>query len=174
MEAQTLDALMARLAEGDRSAFTPVFEQLWPPTLRFCASLLKNNADAADAAQLAMEKILVRASDYDARRPAMPWALAIASWECRTIIRKSTRRREVAGDTAPEGVTGEAELEHVQREMAAAALNALGTLPDTDREALVAAFWDETASVTGATLRKRRERALTRLKHAFWRLYGHP
>src|SRR5713101_9596107 len=77
-----LNALMARLADGDRSAFTPVFQLLWPPTLRLCQGLLKNDADAKDAAQQSMEKILSRASDYDAARPAQPWALAIAAWEC--------------------------------------------------------------------------------------------
>ena len=60
----TLEALLARLADGDRSAFTRVFELLWPPTLRLCSSLLKNEADAWDAAQLAMEKILIPQLDH--------------------------------------------------------------------------------------------------------------
>ncbi|HEX6275868.1 MAG TPA: sigma factor, partial [Polyangiaceae bacterium] len=87
--------MMARLAEGDRSAFSPVFTRLWPRTLRFCQSLLKSEADASDAAQEAMQKIFERAGDYDASRPAVPWALAIAAWECRTLQRKRQRRREV-------------------------------------------------------------------------------
>lgn len=168
----TLDALMARLAEGDRSAFTAVFERLWPPTLRLCASMLRNDADAADAAQQAMAKILVRASDYDPRRPAMPWALAIASWECRTILRKRTRRREVPPDAAPEVAGSASDEEHVQRQLVEAALDAMGTLSESDRETLISTFWEEAASVSGATLRKRRERALTRLRDAFRRLYG--
>src|SRR5882724_656779 len=57
---QNLDALVAKLAEGDRSAFTPAFQLLWTPTLRLCTRLLKNGADAADAAQQAMQKILER------------------------------------------------------------------------------------------------------------------
>ena len=81
---------MARLADGDRSAFTPVFRLLWPPTLRMCMSMMKNDADAKDAAQQSMEKILSRASSYDPTRPAMPWALAIAAWEC---VRRQTSRR---------------------------------------------------------------------------------
>lgn len=113
----TLDALIAGLAEGDRSAFSPVFEHLWPPMLRLCASILKNDADAADAAQQAMEKILVRASDYDPTRPAMPWALAIASWECGTILRKRSRRREARERAAPELASVGADEEHVQRQL---------------------------------------------------------
>src|SRR5436190_20458326 len=82
---EELDALMARLADGDRSVFTLVFKRLWPPTLRLCNSLLRHEADASDAAQQAMQKVLERASDYDPQRPALPWALTVAAWECRTF-----------------------------------------------------------------------------------------
>lgn len=167
-----LDPLMARLAAGDRSAFTQVFELLWPRTIRLCASMLKNDADAADAAQQAMTKILERASEYDRRRPALPWALAIATWECRTILKRRFRRREVAGDAAVESVVSHEDEQHVQRQLVEAALAAVGTLSEPDRETLIATFWEEAASASGATLRKRRERALVRLRAAFRRLYG--
>ena len=166
-----LDSLLAQLADGDRAAFTDVFRQLWPPVLRLCTSMLKHEADAADAAQQALEKILVRCSDYDRKRPALPWALAIAAWECRTLARKRTRRRELPEDDAPElGTDSENEL--TRRELVAAGIAALGELSAEDREVLVATFWEEAASVTGATLRKRRERALKRLRDTFKRLYG--
>jgi RNA polymerase sigma-70 factor, ECF subfamily len=166
-----LDALLAQLADGDRSAFTPVFGLLWPPVLRLCRSMLGNDADAADAAQQALEKVLTRCADYDRARPAMPWALAIAAWECRTFARKRTRRRELPEEAAPE-LASSLEEEVTQRELTRAALDALGELSAQDREVLVATFWEEATSVTGATLRKRRERALARLREAFRRLYG--
>ena len=59
-----------------------------------------------------------------------------------------------------------------QRELVRAALAAMGELSTEDRETLVATFWEEAASVTGATFRKRRERALKRLRDTFKRLYG--
>jgi RNA polymerase sigma-70 factor (ECF subfamily) len=170
-ESNTLDALMARLADGDRAVFARVFELLWGPIHRLCITLLKNDADAADAAQEAMQKILERASDYDKSRPAMPWAMAIAGWECRTLARKHVRRREV-DDTGHEQSWEHPEDEFVQRNLTAAAIAALGELSEADRETLIATFWDEAASVSGATLRKRRERALDRLKKTFRRLYG--
>ena len=167
-----VNALMARLADGDRAAFTPLFQQLWPSVLRFCTSILKHEADAADAAQQAMEKIFVRASDYDQGRSAMPWALAIASWECRTIVRKRVRRREVPDSASADLVGGaDAEEDLANRELTMAATDALGELSDSDRETLLAAFWEQIPSA-GATLRKRRERALTRLRAAWKRLYG--
>jgi RNA polymerase sigma-70 factor, ECF subfamily len=166
-----LDTLLVQLADGDRAAFTAVFHLLWQPVLRLCSSLLKNDADAADAAQQALEKVLTRCADYDRARPALPWALAIAAWECRTFARKRTRRREVPEERAPEvGVGSEEEL--AQRELMQAAVDALGELSAPDREALLATFWEQATNVSGATLRKRRERALKRLRDTFKRLYG--
>jgi RNA polymerase sigma-70 factor (ECF subfamily) len=170
-ESNTLDALMARLADGERAVFARVFELLWGPIHRLCITLLKNDADAADAAQEAMQKILERASDYDKSRPAMPWAMAIAGWECRTLWRKRSRRREVDNTDHDQG-SEHPEEEFVQRSLTAAAIATLGELSEADRETLIATFWDEAASVSGATLRKRRERALDRLRKTFRRLYG--
>ena len=167
-----LDTLMARLADGDRRAFAPVFRQLWEPVLKFCNGMLRNTADAADAAQQAMAKILERASDYDASRPALPWALAIASWECRTILRRRTRRRESLEAEPAERADDAFEEDMAQRELAQVAAQALGQLSDLDRETLIATFWEQSSVDPGATLRKRRQRALTRLRKAWRRLYG--
>jgi RNA polymerase sigma-70 factor (ECF subfamily) len=167
-----LNSLMARLADGDRSAFTPVFRALWSPTLRLCMAMLKNDADAHDAAQQSMEKILSRASDYDSTRPALPWAMAIAAWECRTILRKRIRRRELPEDSADEPMTQATEDDLVSRNLMRVALEALGQLSASDKETIMATFWGESATVGGATFRKRRERALHRLREAFRKIYG--
>ena len=166
-----LDSLLVQLAEGNRAAFTQVFQLLWPAMFRLCRSMLKNEADAADAAQQALEKVLTRCGEYDRKRAALPWALAIAAWECRTLARKRARRRELPHEQAPELASG-SEEELARQQLLAAAVEALGELSFEDREALVATFWEEAASVTGATLRKRRERALKRLRDTFKRLYG--
>lgn len=163
---------MARLADGDRSAFHAVFERLWPPTQRLCRHMLQHDADASDAAQEAMKKIFERASDYDPERPALPWALTIAAWECRTVLRRRARRRELSSDHALDPSDAASEDRFVERGLVQAALVALEGLSATDRETLIATFADEASSVTGATLRKRRERALERLRASFRRLYG--
>jgi RNA polymerase sigma-70 factor (ECF subfamily) len=172
--ANPLDALMARLADGDRTVFGQVFAQLWQPIQRLCRSLLHDPADAADAAQEAMQKILERApADYDPERPALPWALAIAGWECRTLARKRQRRREGPEIDGEHAATEEdPEQQFLQRDLSRAALEALGELSELDRETLRATFWDEAASEASATVRKRRQRALARLRLAFRRLYG--
>lgn len=167
-----LDALMAQLADGDRSVFNDVFRRLWPSTLRLCISLLKNEADGADAAQLAMVKILERASDYDRSRPALPWALAIAAWECRTLRRWRERRHEAPVDDAERTVAAGGEQELVDRDLLRAALASMGELSLLDQETLLATFSEEESTSSGATMRKRRERALGRLRSTFRRLYG--
>lgn len=167
-----LDLLMARLADGDRSVFTAVFQALWSPILKVCTAMLKNEADAKDAAQDAMEKILARASGYDRSRPALPWALAIGAWECRTVAQRRRRRHEVAEEAAPALAEPSGEHDLIQRNLMVAALQAMDELSDSDRETLVAIFWNEAATVQGPTLRKRRERALMRLRATFRKLYG--
>ena len=167
-----IEALLTRLADGDRSVFSLVFKRLWVPMHRFCLSMLKHEADAADAAQQAMAKIFERASDYDPKRPAMPWALAIAAWECRTLQRKRFRRREAPEEAGAEQADNRSEEDLIRRDLTQAALAAMSELPETDRETLLATFLDEATTVSGATLRKRRERALDRLRASFRRLYG--
>lgn len=109
VQQEELRALLVRLADGDRSVFSTVFRLLWAPTERLCRSMLASDADAADAAQEAMAKVLARVSEYDAARPPLPWALAIAAWECRTLRRKRQRRRE-----APESETLEPSADNTE------------------------------------------------------------
>lgn len=170
--AEDLDALMSRLADGERAAFGRVFELVWGPVFRLCRALLKNEADAADAAQEALQKVLLRATDYDRQRPALPWALAIAGWECRTTLRKRGRRGEIHDEQLLDATSEHPELDVVQRDLVVAALAAVGELSATDQEVLIATFWEESTPVSGATLRKRRERALDRLRTTFRRLYA--
>jgi RNA polymerase sigma-70 factor (ECF subfamily) len=169
---RNLDSLVARLADGDRKAFPDLFRELWPKVRGLCVSLLQDGSDAEDAAQQAMEKVLTRASDYDRERPALPWALAIAAWECRTVARWRERRREVLTDQLGERESTEsAEEQFIREELHKAASAALGGLSEADRAALIAAYWEESRSGTSAA-RKRRQRALERIRVAFRRLYG--
>src|SRR5882724_3496564 len=123
---------MARLADGERAAFTGVFRALWPSILRLCVSMLKNEADATDAAQSAMEKILSRAPEYDRGRPALPWALAIGAWECRTLARQRFRRREGGGEPELVGEVSSAEDALIREDLTRAAVTAMGRLSEAD------------------------------------------
>lgn len=170
-----LDRDLARLADGDRGAFDPVFQVLSPLVQRFCVRRLGAGPDAADAAQLALEKIFARASDYDPARAALPWALAIAAWECTTVRTQRRRSR-----TEPLGeLESAADAESADEALAgaqdrAALRDVLTQLSPGDRATLEEAFFETLgAGPRDATFRKRKERALGRLR-ALWRgAFGH-
>jgi RNA polymerase sigma-70 factor (ECF subfamily) len=159
-----LNVALARLAGGDRSAQRAVFEAVWPVLKDLCRRIVADPADAEDAAQRAVIRLFEQASRYDVERDALAWALELAVWECRTTLRRRARSHHAAltpaalsvadGALSPEALAVGVELE-------AALGAALSSLPEVDRRALV-------DGLTGATWRKRRERALSRLK-TLWR-----
>ena len=165
---------MARLAEGDRRMLRPVFDGLHPVVSRFCRRMLRNDADAEDAAQVTMEKLFFKVSDFDPRGDALGWALAMATAECRTVARKRFRRRETSdAPLALLAVGSEAERGLLQAEMKEALQDILGTLKPEDTQTLLA--WVELEprpAVKGATFRKRLERAAHRLRAAWRARYG--
>ncbi len=173
--ADALSLALARLATGDRRAFDEVFSLAWPTVHRFCKRALGDGDEADDASQVALETVFREASDYDARRPALPWVLAIASWECASARRRAARRPHVTLDTAS-AVTGPETPEQLLSEarLLATLDDTLAQLPPSDREALRAAFSDELhqRGPLDPAARKRKQRALGRLQ-ALWRsLHG--
>lgn len=175
-ELARLDEQMALLAQGDRSAIEPLFRVLWPLVQRFCHRALGESADADDAAQQTTEKIFVEAVRYDPTLPVVPWVLALAAWECRTIARRRTRAQTVPLDAAGDARVQDASPEDaaIERDLSNAARAALELLSPADREVLRATFepTDHGSAAAGPTLRKRRERAIARLRETWSKLYG--
>ena len=66
-----LDALMGRLASGERAAFVPLYGALWPRALRLARARLGADG-AADVAQSALLKVFARASEFVPGRPCLP------------------------------------------------------------------------------------------------------
>lgn len=166
-----LDAAMRRLADGDRGAFDEVFDTLWPILRRYALRLLGDPVRAEDAAQRALLKMFERASSYDPDRSALAWALTFAFWECRTERTQLRRARseqlsvelESAAET-PEQTLGRLEWEQAAREL-------VDQLPPEQRALVWAEVEPELAAVlrgqNPATVRKRRQRVLERLRSAF-------
>ena len=174
VERNEIQAGMVLLANGDRRAFRPVFDALHPLVLRWCRHLLRNDADAEDATQLALQKLFFQVSSFDVRGDALGWALAVATAECRTLARKRTRRRETADiPLAALTVDGEAERSVAREEMRRALGEVLGTMKAEDVHTLLA--WIEVEprpEVPGPTFRKRLERAVRRMREAWRARYG--
>ena len=170
MDESARDALqrgMSRLAEGDRSAFEPVFSALWPVLLRFASRALPIAGEADDAAQSALLKIFARAAEFDARRDALSWAIGIAAYECRTFRKARSRRREQGMTGVPEGIDWRTpEDAAVDQDLVAAATDVLGGLRVQDVDTLLAVARGERDP--SATFRKRLERAVARFRNQ-WR-----
>ena len=162
---------MARLGEGDREAFTPLYEALWPFTLRFAQRLLPA-AEAEDAAQIALLKVFAHAAEFDVERDAVAWIVGITAYECRTARQKRLRRREDAGALIADSHDGgDAEARLVQRDLLAAAAEVLGTLRPEDSRTLQQVLAGEPPAIPRATFRKRVERAMKRFRAAWSERY---
>jgi DNA-directed RNA polymerase specialized sigma24 family protein len=168
-----IQAWMVQFADGERAAFQPLFDALWPILLSFASRTLEPLADAEDAAQQAMLKVFSRIADFDRARDGVSWVLGIVGYEVMTLRKQRARRRE----------TGAAPLDRLQQEGAdaeevairdqlrQAALELVGELPERDGAALAHAFTGMPAP-TDETSRKRRFRALERLRAAWRRAHG--
>jgi RNA polymerase sigma factor (sigma-70 family) len=169
-ERKELSSRMARLADGDRDAFTGVFTCLWPELRRFAGALLRDDAEGDDVAQRALLSMMARAHEYDPQRDALSWAIGIAAWECRTSRRRAGRRREepllehTSTEQSPEDSA-------IDRDLERAVLEVVGTLSALDRAALGLAPGDR-EDVAATTARKRRQRALVRVREAWSRIHG--
>ncbi|HYZ89734.1 MAG TPA: sigma factor [Myxococcales bacterium] len=158
---------LSRLADGDRSAFEPVFAALWPILRRFASRALPVAAEAEDAAQSSLIKIFARAAEFDARRDALSWAVGIAAYECRTLRKSRSRRREEEMSGVPEAIDWRTpEHAAVDQDLIAAATDVLGGMRVQDVETLLAMARGERDP--SAKFRKRLERAIARFRNG-WR-----
>lgn len=173
-ERAKLHGLMVRLADGDRAAFHPLFETLWPAVRSFTARMLSADADAEDAAQDTMVKVLSRARDFDRERDALTWALTLAAYESLTVRKRAARRSsmELPASIAAAAPTVEDEMIALEIESAAAAV--LGELSPEDRAVILRSFDSRKGQreAVSATVRKRLQRALGRLRAAWGARHG--
>jgi RNA polymerase sigma factor (sigma-70 family) len=173
VERRQLQEWVSRLADGDREAFAPAFDLLWPQVRRFVGRQLPG-PEAEDVAQQALLRLFERAAEFDPRRDALAWVLGIASYEVLSARKRGLRRRE--RDAAPleelaaEGVNPEDAA--LERELHLALADAVGALSPADRETIEQLVGGARPGVAPATFRKRVERTLKRLRHSFWSVHG--
>ncbi len=174
VERQRLTALMARYADGDRSTSDEVFQLLWPQVLVVTRHLLRNTADAEDAAQAAILKVFSRIVDFDRTRDGLAWALGIAAFEARTILQKTRRRREELEEASREiqDVRPSAEELLIDQDTQLAFSSVVGTLHPRDQLAIAAMLEppEERAGPLSTAARKRKQRTIERLRAAWSRL----
>jgi RNA polymerase sigma-70 factor (ECF subfamily) len=172
---ETIHGLLVRLARGDRSALEPTFAALWPILSAFARRALADQTLAEDAAQQAILKVFAQAPTFDASRDGLAWAMAITSYEVRTLRRKAQRRREEPMGEAMESPsqTRSPEAAVIERDLERAARAVLAELSEDDASVIIAAI-DGSRPSGDATFRKRLQRAYARLRHAWRAKYGTP
>ncbi len=166
---------LARLADGDRTAFAVLRTDLWPVVLAFARRTVREPADAEDVAQEVFVKIASRIADYDRSRDGLTWIYAIAAFEVRTYLRRLQRRREVAPvaeETEPTDPAPSAIDSMIDEEVSTMLADALGELSDADRALLGVGQQSSDAGLSDVAIRKRRQRALGKLRTLWGKLYG--
>jgi RNA polymerase sigma factor (sigma-70 family) len=168
---------MVRLSDGDRSAFDVLLDELWPVILSFARRGLGGTLDAEDVAQEVFMKICSRIADFDRGRDGLSWAFGIVSYEVLTYRKRAQRRREVQDDLALEQAAdpdGSQEGVLIERELALAFEQAVGALTEEDREVLGITSQGRLLGPASPAQRKRRQRALDRLRNVWRSIYGEP
>ena len=163
-----------RLADGDRAAMPALVEQLWPVLLSYAEHGLRDAQGAEDVAQEVLFRISSRISEFDRTRDPLSWAFGIATFEIMTQRKRRQRRREtLLGERVPESHESvqSAEDAVMQAEVYAALREALGQLSPDDVAHLGLFEPLRTLPATPA-MRKRRQRALDRLRTIWRNIYG--
>jgi RNA polymerase sigma factor (sigma-70 family) len=169
-ERPRLQNAMIRFADGDRAAFRDVFDGLWPMCLALATRSLALRSDAEDVAQRALLKVFDRIVDLDRDRDGIAWAMTITAYEVLTLRKQRTRRRE--DDVEVDWIDAQplAVEQLLERELYESVREIIGEMSDRDREALEAMLLGETPR--GETERKRRFRAIERLRAAWRKAHG--
>ncbi len=130
--------LLARFAAGDQSAARELTDTLLPGAMRQAWRMLGDQIEAEDIAQEAMLRLWKQAADWRAGEAKIStWLYRVVHNLCIDRIRK--RRPQVPVEDAPEPVDpNPGVLERMaQGERAKAVAEAIGELPERQRQALV-------------------------------------
>lgn len=171
---KAIQEAMLRLADGDRSAMSRLVELFWPVLLSYAERGLRDAQAAEDVAQEVLFRISSRISELDRTRDPLSWAFGIATFELMSQRKRRKRRRETfLGDALPDSPAAAESSEDavIQAELHGALAEALGQLSAQDVEQLGLLNPTRTAPATPA-MRKRRQRALDRLRTIWRNLYG--
>lgn len=170
-----LNRNVAALADGERSAFDPVYRALWPLLVRFIASLSGDRMIAEDIAQQSLLKIFSKVSTFDRSRDALAWSMAIAANEYRSYRRKVNRHEVELDDSVLAGLADPdtPEAAAMRDDLCTAARTVLGKLRPQDLETVIAALYDgRRPPLAAAAFRKRLQRAIAATRLLWKKHYG--
>lgn len=120
---------------GDVQALAAVFDALAPELLLVAAHLARDGTAAEDLVQATFVDAITKATQWDARRPLLPWLLGILTNHARVRHRRGRREQ---GAPVPEEATSRTPIvEAEQREVGEAIAHGLRGVPSPLRQALL-------------------------------------
>lgn len=132
------DERLARLAaRGDQRAFGALYERHQAGLTRYCRTILRNGADAEDAAQNAMVSALRALESGTTPIRVKPWLYRIAHHEAIDLVRTRKPAEELDETTLSIAAAGNAEEATEVRQRLGQLMADLQALTDRQREALV-------------------------------------
>ncbi len=89
MQAESVEATVARCLAGDQTGYASLYEAFAPGVYRLCYSLVLNRQDAEDVTQETFVYAFKNLGRYDARRASLKtWLYTIAVSRCRNTYRR--------------------------------------------------------------------------------------
>lgn len=145
-ERVTADEALARVAAGDLDAFGELYDMLSPAVHGTALSVLRDPDHAAEVTQEVMVEIWRTATRWDARRgTARAWASTMAHRRAVDRVRsvQAQRTRDQAAIDADRPRSFDVVSEQAESNLEAERVrHCLGGLTDTQREAVVLAYYD--------------------------------
>lgn len=129
-----LEHLIEKIKDGDRDAFSSLYEQVKTPVFSYALSITKNRESAADIMQDVFLKIYESAARYEAREKPMAWIFSITRNLCLDSFRKAQRESVSSrgeDELCEEAATGLSVEDEVILRLC------LDTLQDDEREILI-------------------------------------
>lgn len=158
-----LDALMARLAQGDRAAFAPLYAELSARASRLVARRAPA-ASAPDIAHSALVNVFARASEFTPGRACLPWFYAVVANELRSVTRRDARV-VLTGELPDLAAEDDLEADYMRRELERALELAVDSLDEDSSQAICALLGRvPMPNIPAPTFRKRVSRAYARLR----------
>jgi RNA polymerase sigma-70 factor (ECF subfamily) len=165
--------LMARYCDGDASAFRELYALVAPKLLGYLVKMARSRAVAEDLVQQTFMKLHRARPAYVRGADPLPWIYSIAH---RTFLDEARKQKRAVvrvgeGEDLPEAqadITGDAierkDEPRADPELVKATLDALATLPEQQREAVVLTKLDgksvaEAAEIAGTTVGAMKVRA---------------
>ena len=138
-------ALVNAVQQGDGEAFAELFRRHYPAVHRACSRRLSDSVEADEMAQAAFVRAYERIDQCVGDRRFGPWVQVIARSLCMDAFRAQARVQpwEQPPASGREHRPNEPEESVLSRERAAQVQEALASLPDSQRLAVVARDWDE-------------------------------